>query len=49
MEGAEAPVVTADLFQLDAAGLHEGNKINALLDGIYFVLTDHALLLKIFS
>ena len=44
MEGAEAPVVPADLFQLDAAGLHEGNQVNAFLDGVYFVLIDHCFL-----
>jgi hypothetical protein len=41
MEGAEAPVVLADLFQLNAAGLHERNQLNAVFDGLYFVLTDH--------
>ncbi len=38
MEGAEAPVVLADLVQLDAAGLHERNQLNAVFDGRRFRL-----------
>jgi hypothetical protein len=41
MEGAEAPVVPADLVQLDAAGLHERNQLNAVFDGVDVVLIDH--------
>lgn len=34
-------MVVADLRKLDAAGLHEGDKGNVLLDGVYPVLIDH--------
>jgi hypothetical protein len=44
MEGAEAPVIAADLPKLDAAGFHEGDKINPFLDNVYFVLIDHLFL-----
>jgi hypothetical protein len=41
MEGAEAPVVLADLVQLDAVGRHEGHQLNAVFDGVDVVLIDH--------
>lgn len=34
MEWAETTVVTTDLSKLNTAGLHEGDKVNALLDGV---------------